>query len=99
MIRYTVVWSTPALNQLAQIWIDAGDREAVNFSAAAIDRELATNPESKGESVHEGLRAFQASPLYVLYTVSEPDRLVRVVRVRLHEPERPGPRTNGAATP
>jgi plasmid stabilization system protein ParE len=97
MIRYTVVWSTPALSQLAQLWIDAGDRDAVNTAAASIDRELAANPESKGEGLHEGLRAFEAQPLYVLYTASEPDRLVRVVRLRLHNTPRLAPEANGAS--
>ncbi len=96
MTRYTVVWSAPALGQLAQVWIEAADREAVNAAAAAVDRELGRDPEAKGEAVHEGLCAFDALPLYVLHTVSVPDRLVRIVRVRLHEPPRLGPQTNGS---
>jgi plasmid stabilization system protein ParE len=96
MTRYTVVWATPALSQLAQVWIDAGDRDSVNTAAAVIDRELAGNPEAKGEAVHEGLRAFESPPLYVLYTASEPDRLVRVVRLRLHHTPRLA-ETNGTS--
>jgi hypothetical protein len=97
MTRYTVVWSTPALNQLAQLWLEAGDRTAVNEAAAMIDRELAVNPEVKGEVVHEGLLAYETPPLHVLFTASEPDRLVRVVRGRLHRPTRISSRTNGAS--
>jgi hypothetical protein len=96
MTRFTVVWSTPALNELAQLWIEAGDRDAVNTAAASIDRELAANPENKGEAVHEGLRALEALPLFVLYSASEPDRLVRVVLLRLHHSPRLPSKTNGS---
>jgi hypothetical protein len=90
MSRHTVVWSAAGIDQLAQLWIEANDRSAVNAAAADIDRELAGKPEVKGEAVHEGLRAFESVPLYVLYTASEPDRMVRVVRVRLRRPPRRG---------
>jgi len=90
MSRHTVVWSSAGIDQLAQLWIEAYDRDAVNAAAADIDRELAGKPEVKGEAVHEGLRAFESIPLYVLYTASEPDRMVRVVRVRRRPPPRRG---------
>jgi plasmid stabilization system protein ParE len=97
MSRNTVVWSTTALDQLAELWMDSADREAVTAAAADVDRNLAGNPEAKGEAVHEGLRAFETLPLYVLYSASEPDRLVRVVRVRLHPPPVAIPNSLGAA--
>jgi hypothetical protein len=97
MSRNTVVWSAAELDQLAQVWMDANDRDAVTAAAADVDRKLTFNPEAKGESVHEGLRAIESQPLYVLYSVSEPDRLVRVVRVRLHRHS--GTRPTGAGAP
>ncbi len=97
MTRYTVVWSSPALDQLAQLWLEAGERSAVNAAAQAIDRQLAADPDAKGEAVHEGLRAVVEPPLYALYTDSEPDRMVRVLRVRPHLMPVPVPRTNTAS--
>jgi plasmid stabilization system protein ParE len=82
MTRFTVIWSNEALNQLAQIWLAAVDRPAVNAAAAAIDGQLANDPQSKGTALSEGLRALDVPPLHALFAVAEPDRLVHVVFVR-----------------
>ena len=82
MTRFTVVWSEPAQNRLATIWIGAPDRNAVTAAANAIDAALASDPADKGTPVHEGLRAITIPPLHVLFSVDEPDRLVRIVSVR-----------------
>jgi hypothetical protein len=33
MMRYTVVWVESSLCELAQIWLDASDRDAVTIAA------------------------------------------------------------------
>ncbi len=82
MTRYTVIWATDALNQLAQLWMDAVYDPTINAAANAIDRELARDPETKGSSLSEGMRFLEIPPLHVLFTVTELDRMVRVVLVR-----------------
>jgi plasmid stabilization system protein ParE len=94
MIRFTVVWSEPANDRLAILWMSAPDRNAVTAAANAIDAALASDPLRQGEPLHEGLRSFHVPPLHVLFTVEEPDRLVRVVSVRSNQ-EAPGTQVNG----
>jgi plasmid stabilization system protein ParE len=95
MTRFTVVWSQPTQNRLAGIWVGAADRNAVTAAANAIDVELASDPASKGTTVHEGLRALHIPPLHVMFSVDEADRLVRVVSVQADEQASESPQRNG----
>lgn len=87
MIRYTVVWHDDAQGQLAQICIDAADRSAVTQATHAIDTHLAADAEMKGTPVEGDLRESVVPPLCVLFAVSEPDRLVKVLHVTLYPRE------------
>ena len=98
MIRYTVTWLKGAQNHLAQIWVDATDRQAITHAADTIDAELAVDPKSKGTPLAEGLRSFSVPPLYVIFSVKELDRIVEVASVRLEPSTSPGPQTNGQST-
>jgi hypothetical protein len=90
MTRYTVIWKLGAQNHLAQLWIEAPDREVVTAAANQIDNELAEDPDLKGSPLREGLRSFDISPLRVLYEVNEMDRIVDVYSVRrIHPPSPP----------
>jgi plasmid stabilization system protein ParE len=82
MMRCTVVWLEDAQSDLAHIWLSEVDRNLVNLAAAAIDQELAIDPSTKGVEVSEGLRAYFAPPLRILYLVREQDRIVEVLRVK-----------------
>ena len=82
-MHYTVLWSENAENQLAETWLTAPDRRAVTQAQADIDAELAHVPLQKATHVAEGLYRLRIAPLQVLFDVSEADRLVRVVAVRL----------------
>jgi hypothetical protein len=96
MTRYTVTWLEGAQNQLAELWLEAADRIAVTDAANRSDRALAGDPQDKGSPVSEGLRSLVVPPLYVLFSVSEPDRLVEVASVRRELPTTP---TNGVVQP
>ena len=82
MTRYTVVWHQEALDELARLWIEAPDRRAVTFAASAIDRHLVVDASEKGAAVPDNLRQLTIPPLRVLFAVSEPDRIVRVLDAR-----------------
>ena len=82
MTRYTVVWEQGSQSELADLWLNAPDRNAVTAAACAIDQELAVDAATKGVELSEGLRAFFAPPVRVLFTVREDDRIVEVLRVR-----------------
>lgn len=99
MTRYTVTWLKGAQNHLAQIWTDATDRQAITRAANTIDTELAADPENKGTPFAEGLKSLVIPPLYVLFSVSEPDRLVEVASVRLEPSPSAGSQTNGQIVP
>jgi hypothetical protein len=43
MTPYTVVWHRDARDELAGLWLDAEDRNAVTLAAGTIDRHLATD--------------------------------------------------------
>lgn len=82
MTRYTVVWCKDALNELTQLWLAALDRDAITLAAHEIDVALATDAERKGNAVSEGLRAFLALPLRILFEVREGDRVVEILKVK-----------------
>jgi hypothetical protein len=82
MTRYIVTWIESAQEELAQIWIDAPDRQAVTAATHAIDKELVEDAATKGSELREGLRELTVPPLRVLFLVREEDRLVEVSKVR-----------------
>jgi len=67
---------------LAELWLNAADRNAVAAAAHAIDQELCGDAPEKGTDLSEGLRSICAPPLKAIFTVREDDRIVEVLRVR-----------------
>lgn len=84
-MKFTVTWTASAENKLAELWNDADStsRSAITKAANRIDKQLATDPQSQGESRSEGRRILIEPPLAVVFRVFEPDRKVVVLRVRL----------------
>jgi hypothetical protein len=79
---FTVTWQPQTLQDLAQIWLDASNRQQVTQATAEIDRRLARDPLGEGQHLHEGLYRIIEGPLTVFYSVDENARLVRVTDVR-----------------
>jgi hypothetical protein len=78
---YTVVWLPDAVDRLAELWIQATDRQAVRAAADRIDQRLRVDPEHEG--IHlRGKWYLAERPLAVQYVVRPDDRLVHVVQVR-----------------
>jgi hypothetical protein len=77
-MNYTVLWKPAAQQELAQLWINAADRNALAAAADLIDALLHTDPQSLGESRHNDMRILICPPLAVNFKVSEPDRTVLV---------------------
>lgn len=80
-MRYTVLWKKNAEDELAEIWIDAADRESVTRAAYEIDRRLRVAPTTAGESRDPGQRVLLIAPLGVTFQIYEEDRIVRVADV------------------
>jgi hypothetical protein len=86
-VKYTVRWTRKArLQQLAQVWLDAPDRNAVTAATNEVDRLLATDPARQGESRAGGLRVLIVEPLIVGYMVNDDDRRVVVFSCRYFGP-------------
>jgi plasmid stabilization system protein ParE len=78
MTPYTVEWTSTAEDQLAEIWLQASDPQAVTTAQATIDGMLARNPLGHGVEVQEGLRKITVPPLTVYYEVNATQRVVEV---------------------
>ena len=81
MTRYTVVWVQSVEDELVELWLAANDRTDITTATHAVDQELGLDAGLKGEDLAEGLRSLNIPPLRIIFTVSENDRLVEVVRV------------------
>jgi hypothetical protein len=79
-MRYTVVYDPAAENELINIWMHAPDPNAVEDASNDIDRQLNRSPERSGHPFGPN-RRLTVYPLAVEFTVSPPDRMVRVIRV------------------
>src|SRR5262249_10300868 len=80
LMRYTVVWTDAALNELADIWMRAADPDRIRDASNRVDRELAFSPETKGVDFY-GDRRLVEPPLQVGYTADAAWREVTVQRV------------------
>jgi hypothetical protein len=82
MTRYTVTWHPEAENELTTLWLSAEDRSEITAAVQAIDLALASDAATKGVEIAEGLRAFLAPPLRVLFVMHDADRVVEIEFVR-----------------
>ncbi len=81
-MKFTLVWSPRALEQLTEIWLDASDRSDVTSSTNEIDRRLRRNPTTQGEPWHEGYWELSVPPLTVIFEVREADCIVEIAGIR-----------------
>ncbi len=86
MIRFTVVWDEEAIDELADLWLEAGDRESVTRSSHSVDLILAVDPMVKGSELKEGLRRLECGQFHVLFSVSHGDQIVEVHSVKRTRP-------------
>jgi hypothetical protein len=80
LIRYIVTWLPVALDELALIWVNALDRQAVADAADRIDLALRVDPDQKGRQ-RQGYWLYADLPLLVAYEIIPDDCMVRIVRV------------------
>ena len=80
-MNYMVLWTSSAEGLLAQIWMDATDRDAVTAASNSIDAKLREDPVHAGESRRRKARILIVPPLAVYFRVNPGDRQVLVSRV------------------
>lgn len=90
MKRFGVAWRRGALDALADAWIDAADRRAVNAAAEAIEDKLAENPTEFGDRSVEGLYLLSEPPLRIAFTINEESRTVTIDGLWVPPPDWPG---------
>jgi hypothetical protein len=79
-VKYTVIWLPDAQDQLAELWMNATDRQTVSDAANQADHVLAEDPETKGVEFY-GDRYLTVPPLRVVFRVKPDDMLVEVTMV------------------
>jgi len=80
-VKWTVTYQPSAQNELANIWLNAADRQAVADAADEIDRLLATDPFEASESRSGTTRIIIERPLTALFEAYPDDALVNVIAV------------------
>jgi plasmid stabilization system protein ParE len=80
-MRYTVIWTDPAEQNLAAIWMAALDRSEVTSAANIVDQLLAEDAETRGEIRFDTVRSLVILPVGVDFEVVELDRIVYVLSV------------------
>lgn len=68
--------------ELTTLWLAAEDRDQITTAVQAIDLALASDAVTKGVEIADGLRAFLAPPLRVLFVTRDADRVVEIEFVR-----------------
>lgn len=79
MTKWTVVWEKSSEVKLGSIWFGAGQSPKVTDASYQIDKALGKDPHRHGKPLSEGLWVIERPPLRAVYTVSDEDRLVRVL--------------------
>jgi hypothetical protein len=80
--HFTVIWLKSARQQLADIWLRANDRKSLSRTVDKFDMALKSNPATIVADDREGLRIATLPGLRIVFTITEDDRLVHVVRIR-----------------
>lgn len=84
-MTWTVVWHPAVADKLAELWMEARDRNAVTQAVNRIDQSLRHDAEKQGIEFY-GDRLFVEPPLSVVFHPAVDDRLVKILDVCLHEP-------------
>jgi hypothetical protein len=79
-MNWTYELSPEAEEDLAYLWMNAPDRQAVNAADNEIVRRLTRDPLGAGQELSEGLRKVTVDPLKAFYEVDTARRHVKITR-------------------
>jgi hypothetical protein len=82
-MKYTVVSTPIADHQLAEIWLQAPNRQEVADALDKIESQLRQNADQQGRLHPNGWRVLSHPPLVVTFKVSNDDRKVTIISVHL----------------
>jgi len=83
-MKYTVVGTTLADDQLARLWLTASDRQKVSDAFDRVESALKNDAHIAGRLHPGGWRVIAEAPIIVSFTVSQQDRLVTILSVAYH---------------
>ena len=83
MTRWTVVWEESAEVMLGNIWLGTGQSQQVTEASHKIDEALKEDPHRHGKPLAEGLLVIERPPLRAVFTISDDDRMVRVLSLSI----------------
>lgn len=81
-MRYTVLWSPDATDDLARLWISTSRPAYLASACNLLDKALATGADRLGESRDSNRRVAFCAPLVIYYEIDENDRKVYVTAVQ-----------------
>ena len=80
-MSYEVIWRRAAENELAAIWMNSGDRDAVTRASAILDRLLEDEGPNAGESRIGYWRIVHEAPLGIYFFAGRNNPKVIVIHV------------------
>jgi hypothetical protein len=84
-MTFSVTWLPDAENELAALWLDAQNRDAVTKASHALERRLQTRAPECGESRSNGRRVDFEWPLGIYFRVDEVRKAVTVSHIWLYQ--------------
>jgi hypothetical protein len=80
---FTVLWADAALNELANLWVQADSslRKAITAATNQIDKRLQKDPHNEGESRGGQARVLFEFPLGTKFEADQAQSVVRVLHV------------------
>jgi hypothetical protein len=81
-MRYTVLWSPDATDDLAKLWMTSSRPAYIASACDLLDKELARSADTLGESREGNRRVVFCAPLLIDFELNEDDRKAYVIAVR-----------------
>jgi mRNA-degrading endonuclease RelE of RelBE toxin-antitoxin system len=87
-MSFHVDWTARAENELADVWMNSPDPDAVRTAVDEIERRLRRDPLALGESRELGHRIVFEPPVSLIYWIDAVQRIVTVVSIHGSGPRR-----------
>jgi hypothetical protein len=84
-MKYTVIWTPHALEQLAELWLEAVDQRGFTEAADTLEKFLRDDPLHQRHEIVDGTGTAVKPPIGIDFRVSEADQIVSVFAVWLVE--------------
>ena len=80
-MRFSIIWSDSAYEELADIYLAVGDGPTLDDVIRRIERELQVAPDTKGRTTSDGDNLYRYDPLLVFFTIDSVALEVEIIQV------------------